>query len=59
MNKPKLLIGLNQKVTQSDNPLYCGVTRTKHCRRNGQNLTRSFVTYTKLGKPVSLLPMGR
>jgi len=50
---------LEPKGKQSDNPLYCGVTRTKHCRRNGQNLTRSFVTYTKLGKPVSLLSSDR
>lgn len=50
-----MLIGLNQNGTQSDNPEPCGITRTQRLPVYRQNLSHSFVTYVKRGKPVSLL----
>ncbi len=53
-----MLIGLNQNGKQSDNPEPCGITRTRRLPVYRQNLSHSFVTYVKRGKPVSLPSMA-
>lgn len=50
-SKLKLLISLNQKVTQSDAPFHDGGTWTTRLPAERRNLTRT-VNYVKRGKPV-------
>ena len=50
-NRLKLLISLNQKVTQSDAPFHDGGTWTTRLPAERRNLTRT-VNYVKRGKPV-------